>query len=188
MKTLRKHAIIAFLLVAMTTIIPIHANSNINYQTKAEELLIELKKTEAPWYKTSEGLKDCASTIGIVATWVSFPFVFHSYVDAKMGLEGKPKNQTSLLDEIKKWSKEATATERVGIGFISLSFIGLLFSLPVMTGNSRSKKSEIPWYKKPEVHKDCKDFAVIAGAVAGWASSPYIFYACKDQIKKWLKI
>lgn len=180
MKMLRKYATIASLLVAMTTVVPMHGSLNSSDQAKAEVLI----ESETPWDKTPKGLKDWARAIVVIATWVSFPFVFHAYVDAKMGLEGKPKNETSLLDEIKKWSQEATATEKVGVGFASLSAIALLFSLPVIT----AKKSEIPWYKNPEVLKNFKDFAFIAAVVTGWMYSPCIFYACKDQISQRLKI
>jgi hypothetical protein len=50
MKKLRKHATMAFLLVAMATIAPVHANSSsIKDQAKEVEVLGEPDKTEMLW-------------------------------------------------------------------------------------------------------------------------------------------
>ena len=56
MKTLRKYANMAFLLVSVATIVPAYANPVINEQEKVkqEKITVEPKKTKTVWYKKPE--------------------------------------------------------------------------------------------------------------------------------------
>ena len=69
MKISRKYATVAFLLVAMATIVPVHANSSIKDQAKEVEVLVEPEKTEMLWVYAELAFVLCV----IIAYGVSKP-------------------------------------------------------------------------------------------------------------------
>jgi len=76
MKISRKHSTMAFLLIAMATIVPVHAHSNIKdqakeveVQAKKVEVSVEPTKTEMLWVYAKLALLVCV----IVAYGVSKP-------------------------------------------------------------------------------------------------------------------
>ncbi len=69
MKISRKHATMAFLLIAMAAIVPVYGNSGIKDQAKEVEILVEPKKSEMLWVYAKLGLLFCV----IVAYGVSKP-------------------------------------------------------------------------------------------------------------------
>lgn len=82
MKISRKYATIAFLLIAMSTIVPVHTNASINEYQAKQEVAIELEKTKTPSY-ISEELGDILAIMATIAFCAMYFYGVHLYVSLK---------------------------------------------------------------------------------------------------------
>ena len=92
MKTLRKYANMAFLLLSVTTIVPTYANPVINEQeqVKQEEVIVEPQNTETVWYKRP-------AVIGGAITVATLATLFAAWYTNKITL---PEKLTAWLKYI----------------------------------------------------------------------------------------
>ena len=82
MKTLRKYANMAFLLISVTAIVPTYANSTINEQEKVkqEKITVEPKKTGIRYYYNRYGEIIGEVVIGVTSLAIAF-YVLDRYMD-----------------------------------------------------------------------------------------------------------